>query len=222
MKQANSSTEKFYLTIACLAAVSVILPIAFFGIPDGFDLPQHFQFAQTYYDSITNGDFFPGWSPKENSGYGGVGIRFYPPLAYYALAFGRMLVGKWFDASWLVFTFWMLLSCLGVYYWIRWWFPAKEAAFAACFYAIVPYHLNQLYSAFNYSEFAASAILPFCFAFLTRVFQRGKTSDILGLATCYGLLIITHLPLGVIGSISLFVYALTLLQKENSLKSVVK
>ena len=222
MYRTKISNEGFYLAVACLAAVIVILPIVFFGIPDGYDLPQHFQFAQTYYDSLTNGDGFPSWSDKENFGYGGVGIRFYPPLAYYALAFGRMLVGNWYDAAWLIFTFWMVLGCLGVYFWIRWWFPAKEAAIAAIFYAIVPYHLSQLYCAFNYAEFAASAILPFCFAYLTRVFQRGKTSDILGLAISYGLLIITHLPLGLIGSISLFVYALTFLQKRGLLKSVIK
>jgi len=222
MFQIKTSNERFYLAVACLVAVVAILPIAFFGIPDGYDLPQHFQFAQTYYDSLTNGDGFPSWSDKENFGYGGVGIRFYPPLAYYALAFARMLVGDWYNAAWLTFTFWMVLGCLGVYFWIRWWFSAKEAAIAACFYAIIPYHLSQLYIAFNYAEFAASAILPFCFAFLTRVFQRGKTSDVLGLSISFGLLLITHLPLGLIGSISLFVYALTLLQKKNFLKPVVK
>lgn len=218
----NKLNGWLYLGIACLAAIVVMLPIAVWGIPSGTDLPQHFQFAQTYYDALVNGDGFPSWSARENFGYGGIGIRFYPPLSYYVLAFARILVGNWFDAAWLTFTFWMVLGCVGVYYWAHWWLSEKESAIAAVFYAISPYHLGQLYISFIYADFAGAAVLPFCFAFLTRVLEREKKSDILGLATAYAVLVLTHLPTTIIGSLSIAVFSILLLKKENCLRQIAK
>lgn len=217
------SNNQLYLAAIFLVAVVAVLPIAYFGIPDAVDMPQHFKFAETYRDSITNGDGFPNWSDKENYGYGGIGNRFYPPFEYYFLAFLKILVGNWFDAAWLNFAFWMILGCYGVYFWTRCWFSAKESAIAACFYAIIPFHLNQLYNSFNnYSEFAGASLLAFCFAFLTRIFQRGKWSDALGLAVFYALLILMHLPLTMIASVCLAFYALLLWRKELPFQPVIK
>lgn len=217
------SNERFYLAVVCLIAVAAILPIVFFGIPEAVDMGQHFKFAQTYYESLTTGDGFPSWAGNENFGYGDVGIRFYPPFEYYFLAVARMLIGNRYDATWLNFVFWMVAGCLGVYFWTKCWLSNKESAIAACFYAVIPFHLNQLYISFNnYSEFAAASLLTFCFAFLTRIFQRDKISDVLGLAIFYALLVLTHLPLTVIGSLCLLVYALTLLRKNNFAQPLIK
>jgi hypothetical protein len=219
----QNKNEWRYIGIVCLVATAVILPIAIFGIPYGNDLPQHYQFAQTHYESLVKGDVFPSWSAKENYGYGGIGIRFYPPLAYYVLALARIFTGNWFDASWLTFMFWMILGCLGVYFWARWWLSAKESAVAAVFYAVIPYHLSQLYtSSFMYADFAGAAVLPFCFAFLTRTSRREKKVDVLGLAVSYTILILTHLPSTIIGSLCLALYALTLLNKQNPLRQLFK
>jgi len=214
--------ENYFLMIACLVAIVVMLPIAFFGIPSGNDMPQHFRFAQTFYDSLTTGDGFPSWADKENFGYGDIGIRFYPPLAYYFLAFTRILVGNWYDATWLTFMFWMVLGCYGIYLWAHCWLSVKESAFSAMFFAIFPYHLSQIYINFNYSEFVGAAVLPFCFAFLTRIFQRRKWTDVLGLAVAYSALILSHLPLLVIGSLCLLLYALMFLRKENFIQPLIK
>lgn len=216
------SNKWSYLGIILLTSFLVILPIAIFGIPDGHDLPQHFQFANAYYDSLTSGDGFPSWSSRENFGYGSIGIRFYPPLSYYVMAVFRIISGNWFDAAWLSFTFWMFSGCAGVYFWARCWMSEKMSATAAVIYAFIPYHLNQLYLSFIYADFAGAGILPFCFAFQTKVFRRGKSSDVLGLAFFYALLILMHLPSAVIGSVSLAVYGLLLLQKGNAVRQIAK
>ena len=216
------STKWSYLGIILLASFLVILPIAVFGIPDGHDLPQHFQFANAYYDSLTSGDGFPSWSSRENYGYGSIGIRFYPPLSYYVLAVFRIVSGNWFDAAWLAFAFWMFLGCAGVYFWSRCWLSEKYSMIAAVFYAFIPYHLNQLYISFIYAEFAGAGIMPFCFAFQTRVFRRGKNSDVLGLAFFYALLILAHLPSAIIGSMCMAVFGLILLEKENACRQIAR
>ncbi len=201
----------------------MVLPIAYFGIPDSTDLPQHFKFAQIFYDSLNSGNYFPGWAGNENFGYGDIGIRFYPPLEYYLLAFVRIIVGNWYDAAWITFAFWMVVGSLGIYYWARCWFSVKQSALAACLYLFIPFHLNHLYVSFNnYSEFAATAVLGFCFAFLTGIFRRERASDVLGLIISFALLILLHLPTTIIGSISLFVYATTLIRKEIFLRALIK
>ncbi|MCW5958712.1 MAG: glycosyltransferase family 39 protein [Pyrinomonadaceae bacterium] len=207
MLRINFRREHFWLLFAAVFTAAAVAPIAFIGIPDTVDLPQHFRFATQFYHAILEGDLFPGWAGQENFGYGDVGIRFYPPLAYYVLAFSRMIAGNWYDAAFLTFVFWMVLGCFGIYFWSRSWFSIKESSIIAIVYALIPFHLNQLYTGFNqFSELAATSLLTFCFAFLTRLLRQGKLSDILGLGFFFGLLILTHLPTTIVGSISLLIY----------------
>jgi hypothetical protein len=72
------------------------------------------------------------------------------------------------------------------------------------------------------AEWAGSAVLPFVFAFVDRVIQRGRPRDIAGLAVSYGLLLFTHLPLAVIGSIALLVYTLVRLDSPGKLLKLAK
>lgn len=198
-----------------LAAAACSAPFFFHGIPNGNDLPQHYQFALTFYENLRNGNFYPVWSDASNNGFGDVGIRFYPPLAYYVLVLFRALAGNWFEASALAFGFWFFLSGVGVYLWAREWFGEKASLAGAVVYVFAPYHVNQIYNAFTYAEFAAAAVLPFCFLFVTRVLRRGNMTSVFGLAAAYALLVLTHLPMTVIGSLALAVYALAGLRKKD-------
>jgi hypothetical protein len=81
-------------------------------------------------------------------------------------------------------------------------------------YAIAPYHINQLYRASMLAEYAACSVLPFAFAFVERICRKGKGADIAGLAISFALLILLNLPLTLIGSLSLAVYALLRIRRE--------
>ena len=212
----------FCLTIIFLIALAVILPMYINGIPSGRDFPQHLQFAETYYNAILTGDFFPGWAATDNYGFGSVGIRFYPPVAYYALAFARMLAGNWQNAILSVFLFWMFAGCAGVYFWAKEWLSAPEAVFAAALYAAAPYHLSQIYQTWLYAEFAAAGVLPFCFLFITRICRRGKIIDVLLFTVSYSLLILTHIPSTIIASIGLGIYALFLIDRRRCKEIFIK
>ena len=85
---------------------------------------------------------------------------------------------------------------------------------AGIVYTIAPYHLNQLYRSSVLAEYAACSILPFAFAFVDRVCRKGRTSDVAGLSAAYALLILVHLPLTVIGSLSLLVYGALRIKRE--------
>lgn len=213
---------KFNLLILLAVSFLATLPVWVNGIPNGEDLQHHYQFVFSYYEALNNGIFYPSLASQLNYGLGDVGVRFYPPLSHYVLVFFKMLAGNWFDASCLTFVFYFYLGAVGIYFWSKEWFSERAALFAACFYIFIPYHIAQLYNAFLYAEFAATAILPFCFLFIQRVCTKGRIFDVFGLAVFYTLLILTHLPTSVLGSLALAVYALFSLKRAALVLTLTK
>lgn len=211
----------FWLVFVGLVTAAVMLPLPLFGIPDGNDLPQHLKFADAFYKAILDGDPFPGWAAETNLGFGSIGIRYYPPVAYYLMAFTQMLTGSWYDTFWINSFFWMFLGCAGVYFWAKEWLSPRQAALTAVLYSIVPYHSSQIYQYLLYAEFAAAGILPFCFLFATRVVRNGRFIDVILFGISYSLLILTHIPLTIIGSTGLAVYIFLLIDWKQSRKTVV-
>jgi uncharacterized membrane protein len=195
---------------AFVVAVSVvaIVPALVFGIPSNRDLSNHFRFALPFYDAIAHGNFYPGWLAESNGGYGDPSFRFYPPALYYLLSLFRFVTGEWYVATLLTFALVAIAGGLGIYFWARTVLPSSQAIWAGLIYALAPYHLNQLYQATMLAEWAGSAVLPFVFAFLERICAQGRRRDVAGFAACYAVLVLTHLPLTVIGSMALVVYAL--------------
>lgn len=199
-----------------------MLPAIIYGIPRGNDLPHHYRAALSFYDSVRKGTLYPGWNAEAGGGYGDVSFRFYPPAAYYALAAARAVAGNWYDASLFLFALLSVVGGLGVYFWARIFLPENLAAWAGALYTFAPYHINEIYQAFLLPEYAASAVLPFAFAFTTLVCAKGRAQDVAGLSAAYALLILTHLPLSVIGSFALLVYALLIIDKADWLKPVMR
>ena len=125
------------------------------------------------------------------------------------------LVTGWYWASILTFITLSVLGGAGAYFWARSSCTPRVAMWAGVLYSIAPYHLNELYQASLLSEYAACSVLPFLFAFVQRVCKRGGNANTAGLAASYALLVLTHLPLTIIGSLSVAVYALLLLRRER-------
>src|SRR5258707_262786 len=210
------------ILVVAIAGVVVLLPIIILGIPNGADLPNHLRFAQPFYESIQSGHWHPGWLAESNNGFGDPRFRFYPPGLYYLLAIARILTGNWYAGSVAAFTLLSIAGGLGGYFWARAFSSPKIAMWAGLLYAIAPYHLNELYQASLLSEYAACAILPFTFAFTERVCRERRVSDVAGLAATYAALVLTHLPLAVIGSISLLIYAALRIEREKFLSTVIR
>ena len=201
--------------IVALVAAAALLPIAILGLPNGGDLWNHFRFALPFYESIRAGTLYPGWLAESNNGFGDPRFRFYPPGLYYLLAAARMLTGDWYVGSIVSLVLLSVLGGLGVYFWARIFFEPKIAMWAGILYTLAPYHLNEIYQASLLSEYAACSILPFAFAFVERICRKRNANDIAGLGAAYALLILTHLPLAVIGSICLVTYALLRLRRSH-------
>ena len=201
--------------VLCVVAFAVLAltPAIFRGIPSNNDTWNHFRFALPFYDSLRSGDLSPGWLAESNGGYGDPSFRFYPPATYYLLGAVRALTGNWYAACLVVFTLLSVLGGLGVYFWARAFLPQQLAMWAGLFYTLMPYHINELYQAFLLAEYAGCAVLPFAFAFVERICQRRRLRDVVGLAVSFAILVLTHLPLTVIGGLALLVYGLLRMEK---------
>jgi uncharacterized membrane protein len=220
----KSAIGNWQSAIAFPLAVSlaVVVPAILWGIPSNLDLTNHFRFALPFYDAIAGGNLYPGWLAESNGGYGDPSFRFYPPALYYLLAGARFLIGNWYGATLIVYCALSIAGGLGMYFWSRSFLSSSRATWASIFYALAPYHLNQLYQATLLAEWAGSAVLPFAFGFVERVCERGRPRDIAGLAATYGLLVFTHLPLAVIGSLALLVYALARIDGPEKFRKLAK
>ncbi|HEY2963324.1 MAG TPA: 6-pyruvoyl-tetrahydropterin synthase-related protein [Pyrinomonadaceae bacterium] len=216
------SPEARRVGFVVLVSVLAIVPVLLFGVPSNRDLANHFRFALPFYDAIAGGNFYPSWLAESNGGYGDPSFRFYPPALYYLLGLFRFLTGEWYFATLLTFAVVSVAGGLGIYFWARSVLPASDAASAGLIYAVAPYHLNQLYQATMLAEWAGAAVLPFAFGFLERICARGKRTDIAGFAACYALLVLTHLPLTVIGSLALLVYALVRIESGRRIQTLGK
>jgi uncharacterized membrane protein (UPF0136 family) len=215
------SPETKQLIFVVLAGLAIMSPTLVWGMPSSRDLSNHFRFALPFYDSLRACHFYPGWLAESNAGYGDASFRFYPPAVYYLLAVARMLTGSWFAATVLTANILSVLGGLGVYFWARAIGSGRFAVWAGILFTIAPYHLNQFFQSFMLAEFAGTVVLAFAFAFTERVCRRRRPADVAGLGAAYGLLILTHLPLAVIGSIALLIYSLFRLDSEKRFATLV-
>ena len=208
--------------LALSAGAVALLPVVIWGVPNNNDLANHYHFALPFYEAIQRGDIHPGWLASPNFGYGDAVVRFYPPALYYLLAAGRALAGNWYSGSLLVLTLLSASGSFAAYFWARSYVPRQIAVWAAIFYAFMPYHLAEVYQAAQLAEFAAGAALLFSLAFTKRLCVDGRVRNLAGLAASYALLILSHLPLAVFGSLALLVYALLNIPKNRVRSTIPK
>lgn len=212
------------LSIVCVIVVAllVLVPIFVLGIPHGADLPNHYRFALPFYESIGAGSWYPGWLAESNAGYGDPRFRFYPPGLYYGFVLFRTVAGGWYIGSMVTFALISIAGGLGLYLWTRELSTNNVAMWAGILFALNPYRLNEIYQASLLSEYAACSVLPFAFAFTERICRKGRASDVAGLACSLACLVLTHVPLTVIGSLSLLLYSLFRLERANLVRTVLK
>jgi uncharacterized membrane protein len=218
----TGSSEAQRTGIIVAVAILAMLPVLVFGVPSNRDLSNHFRFILPFYDAVTSGNFYASWLAESNAGYGDPSFRFYPPGLYYVLYLFRFATGDWYISTLLTFTVVSIAGSLGMYFWARSIMPASHAMWAGMIYAVAPYHLNQIYQSVLLAEWAGASVLPFVFGFAERVCANGRRRDVAGLAACYALLVFTHLPLTVIGSFALLVYALIRRRPDRSVRTLLQ
>ena len=212
---AQKKSFEIAVVTTALISLTMLLPFLMYGIPYAPDNIHHFQVASSYAQALSAGDVFPNWSAHENFGYGSLGVRLYPPFPYYILVFIHFATGEWYWASLLTYAFWLLLSSFGIYLLAREFYSPNAALFSAVIFTFMPYRYYEVYHATMYGEFAGCAVLIFSFYFVFRVCKYGRYADAIGLTVAFAVLILTHLPLTIIGSACLLVFSLSSLRRKQ-------
>jgi uncharacterized membrane protein len=196
-----------YLMLILAGAIATA-PMFVWGIPASRDFLHHFRLSMAFYDSMSNGNFYPGWLSESNSGFGDVSVRFYPPALSYLIAGGKFLFGNWNAAFKMVLLLITIIGGIGTYWWAKAVTASKYAVCAGIIFIFTPYHINQLYQSSLLAEYLGISILPFALGFTERLCQRGNKLDVAGLGLSYAFLILSSLPLAVIGTYTLCFYLL--------------
>jgi hypothetical protein len=211
-----NSWRKLWPLLVLLAATALpLIPIIRNGVPTGADMLNHYRFGMTFYESLRAGQLYPGWLASSNVGYGDPSVRFYPPVLYYLMAASRALSNDWYAATLPVFAVLTFLGVCGAYFWARAFVAPRYAVWAGLFYAIAPYRVNESLEHFLLAEYAGGAALLFAFGFVERVCRERRWTDVAGLGAAYSMLILTHLPLTVMGSLMLGLYALMRIERAR-------
>jgi uncharacterized membrane protein len=211
--------QRYWLHVVAIGLFGS-LALYLYGVPYGVDLPQHYRMAQGFFESIKGGDFYPSWLSSTNGGYGDPSIRFYPPALYYILAFFRLITGNWYIATLLTLSLLTVIGGVGMYLWASTLTDQSYAVLAALLYMLSPFHANEMYQAGLYAQYACASVLPFVFAFTERIIANRRWRDAGGLGISYGMLILSNLPLALLGSVAVSVYALIRLAQSFSRRSL--
>ena len=215
----RSIYKQYWLQVVAIGFIGS-LALYLYGVPYGVDLPQHYRMALGFFESIKGGDFYPSWLSSTNGGYGDPSIRFYPPLLYYLLSFFRLITGDWYVASLLTLSLLTVIGGTGMYLWASALTDRRYAVLAALVYMLSPYHANEMYEAGLYAQYTCASLLPFVFAFTERIIANGRWRDAGGLGLSYGTVVLSNLPLAVLGSVAVSVYALVRLAQSFSRRSL--
>ncbi|HVF31275.1 MAG TPA: hypothetical protein VNA22_09910 [Pyrinomonadaceae bacterium] len=207
-----------------MAVVSVLcfVPVLLWGPPaDSADMTHHVQITHAYVTGFQSGTLTPNWTDAENTGYGSIAVRFYPPLIHMTIALFKLVVVRMDWAMFAAFSLWSLIGCWGMYLWTRdivggWLAPLT----GALLFGISPYHLNQFYNSFMLGEFVSLSTLPFAFFFTRRLCADGGVKNVVGLAGATAALVLSNIPQMLVCFPFIALYALLCLDRENLLRQI--
>jgi hypothetical protein len=207
------------LGILVLASV-IMIPVFVKGFPEGYDAVRHYRWTSQFIEALRDGAIYPRWLPTANDGQGSPVPLYYPPLPFYAAAGFSWVTGNTLRAisasCWLA----LALSGLTMYGFSRSFLSSGLSFAAAAMYMLAPYHIVDLYQGSTVSEFWAFAWAPLLFEAARRASTRPALPAIACLAMAYALLVFTHVPLLLLISLTLVIYAALLTRNARKLLPV--
>ena len=194
------STRTAFLVLA-VVATAVVTPMFFLGNASGHDFEFHLASWLDAAGQWHEGILFPRWAEWANWGFGEPRFVFYPPASWIAgAALGSLLPWRMAPGAFI----WLALVLAGASMWrlARDWLPDGQAAAAAVFFAVNPYHLVVVYYRSDFAELLASAMFPFVVWAALRVTREGWTQVPI-LAIVFAAIWLSNAPAAVISTYSL-------------------
>jgi len=145
---------------------------------------------------------------------------YYPPLPFYVAAAFSLVAGNTLHA--MALSCWLALAVSGLtmYAFSRSLLSGGISFAAAALYMLAPYHLLDLYQGSTVSEFWTFAWVPLLLAAVRRVGAEHSLQGVAYLAFGYALLVLTHVPVAFLTTLTLPIYALLLTRNPRALLRV--
>jgi len=197
----NKAQSQYSSLAACLVislcATLLTLPQFLRGYMVGHDLLYHINWADLFQTQFFEGDIYPRWLFDMKGGRGSPVFYFYSPLPYFTSAAFALFLPE-ANATWLslglTYCFALIVSSLGVYWFLTMHTDRKQAFWFTLLYMGFPYHVVvDLYIRFAFSEFFAIAWIPYLFIFAKQL-ADGTKHAVWPLAVTYTLLVLSHIP----------------------------
>ena len=173
----------------------------FLGNASGHDFDFHLASWLDVSSQWHEGIFYPRWAQWANWGFGEPRFVFYPPASWMlGTALGSVLPWRMAPGAFI----WLTLIFAGFAMWslAQEWLVPPEAATAAVFFAVNPYHLVVVYYRSDFAELLASALLPLLILGALRVVRDGWRALPL-LAVAFTAIWLSNAPAAVISTYSL-------------------
>lgn len=200
-----------WLTLACVALV-LLAPSLVWGTLFSDNAALNLNWADQFARQVQAGVPYPRWLPDSFRGLGSPTFYFYPPLPFWIDALVSIVTADLLSVSYrLAVTAAVILWLSGMA--MRRWLLAETgrpgpALIGAVLYMAAPYHLVDHYMRGAFAEFTAIAILPVAMLGLRRI-ADGRTGGTALLAIGYAALLLSHLPVALLASVTLLpAYAL--------------
>jgi hypothetical protein len=174
-ESAARQTENSRLVVLLLliaAATAVVSPMFFLGNASGHDFEFHLASWLDVTGQWQEGILYPRWAEWANWGFGEPRFVFYPPASWMlGSALGTTLPWRMAPGAFI----WLALILAGVAMWqlAHEWLAGQQAAAAAVFFAVNPYHLVVVYYRSDFAELLASALFPLMIRGALRVVREG-------------------------------------------------
>src|SRR5208282_6296957 len=152
------------------------------------------------------GILYPRWADGANFGFGEPRFIFYPPASWMLGAvLGLILPWRMVPDAFIWLA--LFLSGAGTYRLARTWLRPGDAAAAAVFVAVNPYHLVIVFYRSDFAELLASALFPLLFL-QTLALVRERWRRVPGFALIYAVIWLSNAPAAVIATYSVAVIVL--------------
>jgi hypothetical protein len=204
------------LVILC-AALVIWAPTLLIDFGRGDSLDENLVWSTGFSRLFAHGHLYPHWLPAPFGGLGSPSFNYYPPLPFWTTAL--VTLSGWASpmlALKLAALAALAVSGLTMRLWLGRLCAAPRALLCALIYMAAPYHLIDHYMRGAFAEFFALSVLPLVPLGLAMTADRSRFGPAV-LAIGYALLLFSHLPMALIGSVMLAgPYGLFLLVRMKS------
>ncbi len=195
--------------IFCLLTTAVALkPLLNPNLISGHDVGSHILKAQLFFNALKENQFPVRWVENQALGINLPHFEFYPPLFYYLTSLPQFAGSDSVTATYLVLILATLISWWGMYCFVRSFSSLPAALAAATIFTLSPYRFSQLYVRATYTEYLATAFIPW-------IFLAVKRQHFNQIALFSSLILLSHQPTLFIIAFPLLIWAIITINRES-------